>query len=68
MNCPICLQDLNKHRTLELWWCVNPRCQAFDRPQMVNRDGLGGRSEKAAPSTALPSATSLGVDGEEHGR
>jgi hypothetical protein len=68
MVCPVCRGDLNKHRTLELWWCTNPRCQAFDRPQTVKRAGLGGRSEKSDHLPDLPSATPMEGDGEEHGR
>lgn len=51
---------MNKHRTLELWWCVNPRCQMFDRP-LHQCAGLGGRSEKSDPLADLPSAP-IGTD------
>ena len=55
MNCPACKEAMNKHRTLDLWWCVNPRCRLFDRP-LHQRAGLGGRSEEPEHLPGLPSA------------
>jgi hypothetical protein len=34
MICKLCGWDLNKH-PVGYVWCVNPKCMAFDRPQII---------------------------------